>query len=163
MLSGSLPDELSCGDKLGFVDLSSNKLIGQLPSCLNSTSDKRYVKIGGNCFIRDSKDQREGSHCLISSKQSRGRDIAVEVAVISGAVLVMVLLGLGVLLLCKRCRSRTQEQHVLSKNVQANTPTGISSELLANASKFHIDQFIFLSFVQNPRHACPTHSVNFVV
>ncbi|XP_050270837.1 probable inactive leucine-rich repeat receptor-like protein kinase At3g03770 isoform X3 [Quercus robur] len=133
MLSGSLPDELSCGDKLGYVDLSSNKLIGQLPSCLNSTSDKRYVKIDGNCLSCDSKDQHEGSHCLINSKQSRGRDIAVVVAVISGAVLVMVLLGLGVLLLCKRCRSRTQEQHVLSKNVQDNTPTGISSELLANA------------------------------
>lgn len=164
MLSGSLPDELSCGDKLGYVDLSSNKLIGQLPSCLSSTSDKRYVKIGGNCLSRDSQDQHEGSHCLISSKQSRGRDIEVVVAVIGGAVLVMVLLGLGVLLLCKRCRSRrTQKQHVLSKNVQDNTPTGISSELLANASKFHVDQFIFLSFVQNPRHACPIHSVNFVV
>ncbi|KAF3960641.1 hypothetical protein CMV_014667 [Castanea mollissima] len=134
MLSGSLPDELSCGDKLGYVDLSSNKLIGQLPSCLNGTSDKRYVKIGGNCWSHDSQDQHEGSHCLISSKQSRGRDIAVLVAVISGAVLVMVLLGLGVLLLCKRCRTRrTQKQPVLSKNVQDNTPTGISSELLANA------------------------------
>ncbi|GMY13134.1 probable inactive leucine-rich repeat receptor-like protein kinase At3g03770 isoform X2 [Fagus crenata] len=137
MLSGSLPDELSCGGKLGYVDVSNNKLIGELPSCLSNTSDKRDVKFGGNCLSIDSQYQHKGSYCkeaLMNSKQSRGRYIAVAVAIISGAVLVIVLSAFGVLLLCRRYRSRrTHEQHLLSKNVQDNTPTGVSSELLASA------------------------------
>ncbi|KAF5457374.1 hypothetical protein F2P56_021478 [Juglans regia] len=137
MFSGSLLNELSCGGKLGFVDISSNKLIGGLPSCLRSTSGKVVVKFGGNCLSIDSQHQHQGSYCkeaLKRGKQSRGRDIAVVVGVIIGACLVMVLFVLGVLLSFKKCRSkRTREQHILPKIVHENMPTGVSSELLANA------------------------------
>ncbi|GLT54715.1 hypothetical protein SLA2020_278930 [Shorea laevis] len=136
-LSGSLPNEFSCGGKLGFVDLSSNKLIGGLPSCLNSTSDKRIVKFDGNCLSIDSQHQHQGSYCkeaIMRGKQSRGRDIAVIVALITGAVLLVVILAFGALFLCRKYRSRrTHEQHILPKIVQDNAPTGVSSELLANA------------------------------
>ncbi|KAG6716192.1 hypothetical protein I3842_04G035000 [Carya illinoinensis] len=141
MFSGSLPNELTCGGKLGFVDISSNKLIGGLPSCLRSTSGKVVVKCGGNCLSIDSQHQHQGLYCreaLNGGKQSRGRDIAVVVGVIIGACLVTVLFVLGVLLLFKKCRSkRTREQHILPKIVHENMPSGVSSELLANASKFN--------------------------
>ncbi|KAE8021351.1 hypothetical protein FH972_007249 [Carpinus fangiana] len=137
MLGGSLPNELSCGGKLGFVDLSSNKLIGGLPSCLNSTSDKRVVKFDGNCLFVDSQHQHQGSYCkeaVMRGKQSRGRDIAVTVALITGAVLLMVILAFGALFLSRKYRSRrAHEQHILPKILQENTPTGVSSEFLANA------------------------------
>ncbi|KAG6656625.1 hypothetical protein I3843_04G033500 [Carya illinoinensis] len=137
MFSGSLPNELTCGGKLGFVDISSNKLIGGLPSCLRSTSGKVVVKFGGNCLSIDSQHQHQGLYCreaLNGGKQSRGRDIAVVVGVIIGACLVTVLFVLGVLLLFKKCRSkRTREQHILPKIVHENMPSGVSSELLANA------------------------------
>lgn len=169
-LSGSLPNEFSCGGKLGFVDLSSNKMIGGLPSCLNSTSDKRIVKFDGNCLSIDSQHQHQGSYCkeaIMRGKQSRGRDIAVIVALITGAVLLVVILAFGALFLCRKYRSRrTHEQHILPKIVQDNAPTGVSSELLANASKFYGGQFILLLsslFVQNPKHFCPTYNVHFIV
>lgn len=159
MLGGSLPNELSCGGKLGFVDLSSNKLIGGLPSCLNSTSDKRVVKFDGNCLSVDSQHQHQGSYCkeaVMRGKQSRGRDIAVTLALITGAVLLMVILAFGALFLSRKYRSRrAHEQHILPKIVQENTPTGVSSEFLANASKFYGGQFILLlssSFVKNLKH-----------
>ncbi|KAG7985863.1 hypothetical protein I3843_03G048900 [Carya illinoinensis] len=136
VLSGSLPNELSCSGKLGFVDISSNKFMGRLPSCLSSNSDKVVVKFGENCLSIDSQHQHQGSYCeeaIKRGKQSKGRKIAVVVAVILGACLVMLLLVVGALLLCRKFSSRTHKQHILPKLVQENIPAGVSSELLANA------------------------------
>ncbi|KAL5864463.1 hypothetical protein ACOSQ3_001977 [Xanthoceras sorbifolium] len=136
MLSGSLPDHLSCGRKLGFVDISDNKLIGVLPPCLDSTSDKRVVKFGGNCLSTDVQHQHQESYCREASmsKQSRIREIGILVAIIGGAVLFVVLLGSVLLILCRRYCSRVKfEQHTRPKVVQDNPPTVVSSEVLANA------------------------------
>lgn len=137
-LSGTLPDQLDCGDKLGFVDISSNRLIGRLPSCLY-TSDNRVVKFDGNCLSIDSQHQHHDSYCkeaIIRGKQSRGTEFMVLVAAIIGGILVIVLLALGIFFLCKRNRARrTYEQHILPKAVQANSPSGVCSELITNASK----------------------------
>lgn len=139
MLSGSLPAHLSCGSKLGFVDISSNMFIGQLPACLGSMLDKRAVKFGGNCLSSDVQQQHQGSYCKeanMEGNHSRGREVGLLVAVIGGAILVMGLLALGVIYLCRRYRSRrTFEQNTFSKVMQDNIPTGVSSEVLANASK----------------------------
>jgi hypothetical protein len=139
MLSGSLPNHLLCGSKLGFVDLSSNKLIGGLPSCLGSMLDKRVVKFGGNCLSVDSQNQHQESYCNVANeegKQSRCRTVGILVAAIGGAVLVISLLALLVVFLRRRYRSRrTFKQNIISKVEQDNIPTGVSSEVLANASK----------------------------
>ncbi|KAJ9152754.1 hypothetical protein P3X46_026285 [Hevea brasiliensis] len=137
MLNGSLPNHLSCGGNLGFVDISTNKFIGGLPSCLGSMSNEREVKFGGNCLSTVSQNQHQMSYCEaanIESKQSRGRMVGILVAVVTGTVLVLVLLALGVLFLCRRYRSRrTFEQNIFPKVVQDNSTTGVSSEVLANA------------------------------
>ncbi|KAJ9129061.1 hypothetical protein P3X46_034170 [Hevea brasiliensis] len=137
ILSGSIPNSLSCGSNLGFVDISSNKLVGGLPSCLDGMSNKRAVKFGGNCLSVGSQNQLQESYCEtanIESKRSRGRMVGILVAVVTGTVLVLVLLALGVLLLCRRNRSgRKFEQNIFSKVVQDNSTTGVSSEVLANA------------------------------
>ncbi|KAH8519386.1 hypothetical protein H0E87_000972 [Populus deltoides] len=137
MLSGSLPNHLLCGSKLGFVDLSSNKLIGGLPSCLGSMLDKRVVKFGGNCLSVDSQNQHQESYCNVANeegKQSRCRAVGILVAAIGGAVLVISLLALLVVFLRRRYRSRrTFKQNIISKVEQDNIPTGVSSEVLANA------------------------------
>jgi hypothetical protein len=100
-------------------------------------------------------------------KQSRGSDIAVIVALVTGAVLLGVILAFGALFLFRKYRSRrTHEQHILPKIAQDNASTGVSSEFLANASKFYGGQFILLlssSFVQNRKHFLPTYNVNFIV
>lgn len=144
-LSGSLPEQLNCGEKLGFVDISSNKLIGGLPSCLYS-SDNRVTKYDWNCLSIDSQHQHQGSDCkeaIIRGKHSRGTEIVVVVAAIIGVVLVIVLLALGTLFLRKKKRTRRNyEQRILPKIVQANSPSGVCSELVTNASKLYI-HFLF--------------------
>ncbi|XVE67732.1 hypothetical protein DITRI_Ditri09bG0012200 [Diplodiscus trichospermus] len=134
MLSGSLPEHLACGSKLGFVDISSNKLAGELPSCLDTKSDKRLVKFGGNCLSIDGQPRHQGSHCEEANTRKRGRKIALLIAVIVGSVLLLVVLAFGVLILFRRCfPRRTFETHIRQKAVQDNTTTGVSLEVLANA------------------------------
>lgn len=140
VLSGSLPDLLFCGSKLGFVDISNNKLIGVLPSCLNSTSERRVVKYGGNCLSLDSLHQQRGSYCQESSmdgKKLRAWKVAVVGAVVIGLALVIVLSVLGVFLCRKYQLRKTSEHHLLPKTAQDNSTSGVSSELLANASKYY--------------------------
>uniref|UniRef100_A0A2C9U7U1 Protein kinase domain-containing protein n=1 Tax=Manihot esculenta TaxID=3983 RepID=A0A2C9U7U1_MANES len=137
MLTGALPQSLSCGSNLGFVDISSNKLIGGLPSCLDTMSNKRAVKFGGNCLSTGSQNQLQRSYCEAvdtQSKKSRGRMVAILVAVITGTVLVLVPLALGVVFWCRSFRSRrTFEQNIFPKAGQDNSTTGVSSKALENA------------------------------
>lgn len=137
LLSGSLPNNLKCGDQLGFVDISSNRLTGKLPSCLDSTSDKRLVKFGGNCFSLDTQYQHQESYCKeanIEGKHSGGRAIWVLIGVIGGTLAFIIFVALGLLIFCRRYRTREAfVQHTLPKVVQENSTSGISSEVLANA------------------------------
>ncbi|XP_068661350.1 probable inactive leucine-rich repeat receptor-like protein kinase At3g03770 [Aristolochia californica] len=136
-LSGSLPKGLHCSHSLGYVDISTNRLTGALPSCLSSRWDKRVVKFGGNCLSADRGHQNEESFCKEASegiRESRHKGIGALVGVIGGVVVVMFLAALAFLLFCRRyCSRGVAEQHLLPKALQANTPTGLSSELLANA------------------------------
>ncbi|KAM1130036.1 hypothetical protein ACFX2I_044768 [Malus domestica] len=137
MLSGAFPDKLKCGGELGFVDISNNKLIGDLPSCLGSTSGERVVQVNGNCLSVDSQHQHQVSYCrevLARNKHSRGRETVVLVAVVTGAVLVLLLLAFGVLSFCRRYRSRRTVEHNVFPEVEPDhSPNGYCSELVANA------------------------------
>lgn len=138
MLSGSLPDDLTCGDELGFVDIFSNMLIGRLPSCLSTTSQKRIGMFGGNCLSINTQHQHPESFCKVTTEKekSRGRSTAVLIGVIGGIVVVVVVLLTIVLLALRRRYSSREEavvQHTLPKLVQQNAPSGMSLELFANA------------------------------
>lgn len=139
MLSGSLPDNLTCGDELGFVDISGNRLIGRLPSCLSSMSQKRIGIFGGNCLSINTQRQHPESFCevTVEKEKSRRRSIAVLIGVIGGIVVVVVLLTIFFLALRRRYSLRKEAvvQHTLPKLVQQSAPSGMSLELLANASK----------------------------
>ncbi|KAJ4841643.1 hypothetical protein Tsubulata_034074 [Turnera subulata] len=139
-MSGSFPEHLHCGSKLGFVDISSNKFSGGLPSCLDSVSDsKREVKFGGNCLSLESENQHKGPYCKeanVEEKKPRSIAVGVLAAGIAGTIIVLGLLAFGMIFFCRRYRTkRTFEQNIISKVVQDNTPvpTGVSSEVLANA------------------------------
>ncbi|RDY13334.1 putative inactive leucine-rich repeat receptor-like protein kinase, partial [Mucuna pruriens] len=137
VLSGALPDKLNCGSKLGFVDISSNKLSGELPSCLANTSDSRVVRYGGNCLSVDSQNQHRGSYCKEPRsgwKNFKTWKVAAAMAIIVGLVIVLLVCGV---FLWKKCHSRkATRQGVLLKIIQDNSSTGVSSEILANASKY---------------------------
>nr|KYP63372.1 putative LRR receptor-like serine/threonine-protein kinase At1g14390 family [Cajanus cajan] len=134
-LSGPLPHDLKCGSKLGFVDISSNKLKGELSSCLIRTSGRIVVKYGGNCLSVDSQPQRRGTYCKESSsgrKNFLNWKIAAAVAMI--IVIILVLSALGVLFYRKyHSREMYNRHEMLLKAVQDNSTTGVSSELLASA------------------------------
>lgn len=139
MLSGSLPGNLTCGDELGFVDISSNRLTGRLPSCLSSTSQKRIGMFGGNCLSSNTQHQHPESFCkvIMEKKKTRKRSTAVLIGVIGGIAFVVVLLTIFLLVLRRRYSAREEAvvQHTLPKLVQQSAPSGMSLELLANASK----------------------------
>ena len=138
MLSGSIPQKLKCGSKLGFVDISSNMLSGLLPSCLESTSDRRVVRFGANCLSVNSQAQKNGSYCKESgSRKTKFWRWEIDAAIAIIVVVFLLLLAFGVLFY-RKCHSREICRHeMLPKNVQDNnSTTGVSSELLASASKY---------------------------
>lgn len=137
VLSGSLPHKLKCGSKLGFVDVSSNKLNGVVPSCLASTSDRRVVRYGGNCLSTNSQPQKQGSYCkgIGSGRKKLWRwEMAAAIAIL--IVVVLALIAFGVFFYRKYHSREIYRHEMLPKVVQDNSTTGVSSELLASASKY---------------------------
>ncbi|KAF8106283.1 hypothetical protein N665_0145s0093 [Sinapis alba] len=139
-LSGKLPLNLTCGGKLGFVDLSNNRLIGTPPRCLAGSSGERVVKLGGNCLsINSSHDQHQEFLCEEAETERKHLHGRTLVAVISGAVLVLALVALGLLLLCARrsgcccCSGRKSVPQTRLKVLTDNSHTSLSSEVLASA------------------------------
>ncbi|XP_057437475.1 probable inactive leucine-rich repeat receptor-like protein kinase At3g03770 isoform X2 [Lotus japonicus] len=150
LLSGSLPHKLKCGSKLGFVDISSNKFNGMLPSCLASTTNGRVVRYSGNCLSLLSQPQKRGSYCEESSsgrmKFWRWIIIAAAAAVI--IIVVLVLLALGICFYRKHHSREIYRHEMMSKAVQDNSTTGVSSEFLASAR--FISQTVKLGTQANP-------------
>ncbi|KAL9157372.1 hypothetical protein ABFS82_08G000900 [Erythranthe guttata] len=136
-LSGSISNHLKCGDALSLVDLSDNRLTGELPSCLDF--DNRIVKIGGNCFSIDARNQHPAEYCKDIIGKGKGRYTMKEIAILGGVIggvviIVVILLVAGLVFFCKRRRiQQTLVQHIAPKVKQDDPPSGISSELLANA------------------------------
>ncbi|KAL9156282.1 hypothetical protein ABFS82_09G065300 [Erythranthe guttata] len=140
LLSGSVPMDLRCGDELEFVDISNNRLTGNLPSCLRSSTKKRVVKIGGNCLSIDTEHQHSETYCSEkhsdNEKSSHGKNnLGILIGVISGIGVVILILGFGFLVLCRKfCSQGSSEQHLLHKSVQDNSVTGgFTAEILTNA------------------------------
>ncbi|PHT89724.1 hypothetical protein T459_04837 [Capsicum annuum] len=138
VLSGSLPEHLICGSELGFVDISDNRLLGMVPSCLNASSDKRIVKVSGNCLSVDTQYQHSESYCKqasLAKKQTTGKEIAILVGVVGGALILVVFLAVVLLFFCRRSQHTRHDvdRYMFPKVVQDNVQPNISAELLANA------------------------------
>jgi hypothetical protein len=145
MLSGSLLSSLTCSSTLGFVDLSTNRLTGDLPSCLNGNLNNKVVKFDGNCFRVDPAHQHEDKYCQ-QSHNGRGskKDVGLVVTVV-GILFVILVLSLLLMASNKRsCQKVLAEQQIQQKHTQDNLLSGMSSELLVNASK-SFQSFIVLS------------------
>ncbi|KAK6924706.1 LOW QUALITY PROTEIN: Serine-threonine/tyrosine-protein kinase, catalytic domain, partial [Dillenia turbinata] len=122
MLSGSL----SCGGQLSYVDISNNKFTGGLPSCLNSATNSRVLKLGGNCLSTNVQDQHLQSYCVelkVKGKESGSgsRDLGVLVGVLGGIFVVSVFLAIGDI------------GRALIASVQDNSAAGLSSVILTSA------------------------------
>ncbi|XP_021775921.1 probable inactive leucine-rich repeat receptor-like protein kinase At3g03770 isoform X1 [Chenopodium quinoa] len=132
-LSGSLPIHLACGKKLEFADLSNNRLIGEIPWCLNKITAQFY----GNCLTAGGVNQHPESYCAKMQQKKNNysaKSALALVGVIGGIVAVVGLLAFGILVIYRKyCPRGCQEQSLLQKQVQENSVTGVTSEILANA------------------------------
>ncbi|PNY05610.1 putative inactive LRR protein kinase [Trifolium pratense] len=130
MLSGTLQNDIKCGHNLRFVDISNNRFVGDFPSSLINVSENRVVKSDGNCLSGSLKHQHAVSYCT----KTKSHQVGFFVGVIVGILVIIVLLGLCIVVTCKRYYSKgISEQHLLHKSVQDSFSTGFSSELIANA------------------------------
>lgn len=137
VLSGSFPSHLNCGGELGFVDISDNRLVGGLPSCLNTISDKRIVKVAGNCLSLDTQYQHSDGYCKQANsdkKRITGKVIVILAGVIGGIVIVLVFLLVVLLIFRRRPQACNMVDKLMPRKVvQCNKQPGAPSELLANA------------------------------
>ncbi|KAH0888207.1 hypothetical protein HID58_050636, partial [Brassica napus] len=140
-LSGKLPVDLTCGGKLGFVDLSNNRLVGTIPGCLGGSSGERVVKLGGNCLsINGVHEQHQELLCEEAEAKRKGfqsRKIGTLVAVVSGAVLVLVLFAFGLLMLCTKRRSCccSKDKSVPQARLKAVTDNNTQTRLISQTAK----------------------------
>lgn len=133
VLSGSLSEKVVCGSKLGYVDISKNKLSGELPSCLANNSNSRVVRFGRNCLSFDYQNQQRGSYCEESGFGWK-KFMVWKVVVIVGLAIVLLVSSV---LLCKKYQLKKKDREdLLPKTVQDNSSNGVSSQILANASKY---------------------------
>ena len=136
MLSGSLSSSLTCSSTLGFVDLSTNRFTGDLPACLNGNMNNKVVKFDGNCFSADPAHQHEAKYCHQSHKgRGLNQDDGLVITVVGILFIVLVLSLLLIASNKKSCQKVLAEQQFLRKHKQDNSTSGMSSELLVNASK----------------------------
>ncbi|XP_004500660.1 probable inactive leucine-rich repeat receptor-like protein kinase At3g03770 isoform X2 [Cicer arietinum] len=136
MLSGPLQNHVKCGHNLSFVDISNNRLVGDLPSSLRNVSENQVVvKSDGNCLSGSSvHHQHAVSYCTEANGKKKPYRVGVFVGVIVGILVVIVVLGLCIVVTCKKYYSKgISEQHLLHKAVQDSYSAGFSSELIANA------------------------------
>jgi Leucine-rich repeat (LRR) protein len=135
MLSGSLSNSLTCSSTLGFVDLSTNRLTGDLPACLNSNLNNKVIKFDGNCLNDDPVHQHEVKYCQKSYNGRGGKDVGLVVTVV-GILFIVLVLSLVLMAANKRsCKNVLAERQFLPKHTQDSLTSGMSSELLADASK----------------------------
>ncbi|XP_051140666.1 probable inactive leucine-rich repeat receptor-like protein kinase At3g03770 [Andrographis paniculata] len=137
-LGGSLPGSLTCGDALSLVDVSNNRFTGELPGCLNTNGENRVVRVSGNCFSKDAENQHPAAYCKDLNKGGKGstmREISILASVVGGVVVIVAIVFVVGLLVFRRrqCRRESFVLHVAPKVKQDHSPSGISSELFANA------------------------------
>ncbi|XP_047956817.1 probable inactive leucine-rich repeat receptor-like protein kinase At3g03770 isoform X2 [Salvia hispanica] len=151
LLTGKLPD-LSSLSSLQLLDLRENGLdselpplpkglanvfLSHLPNCLDTAADNRIVKISGNCFSADARDQHSAAYCkdVEGKGRSRTREIVILAGVIGGIVVVVIILLLvGLMFFCKRHQTQhSVVQHIAPKVKQDEPPSGISPDLITSA------------------------------
>jgi hypothetical protein len=118
------------------VDLSTNRFTGDLPACLNGNINNKVVKFDGNCFSADPAHQHEAKYCQQSHKgRGSNKDVGLVITVV-GILFIVLVLSLVLMASNKRsCQKVLAEQQFLQKHKQDNSTSGMSSELLVNASK----------------------------
>ena len=162
--TGMLFGYQSCSDELEFVDLSSNLLTGNLPTCLKSDSKKRVVLYGRNCLATGEQNQHPFSFCRNEAlavgiiphrkKQKRAAKAALVLGTIGG-ILGGISIFCLVFLVVRRLNSKKATKTPPTRLIAENASTVYSSKLLSDASKslppslslsypFFADSFTFI-------------------
>lgn len=142
--TGMLFGYQSCNDELEFVDLSSNLLTGNLPTCLKSDSKKRVVLYGRNCLATEEQNQHPLSFCRnealavgIIPHRKKQKQAAKAVLVLGtiGGILGGIILVCLVFLVVRRLKAKKATKPPPTRLIAENASTVYSSKLLSDASK----------------------------
>ena len=135
-----------------FVDLSSNRLTGDLPSCLSPSSNESVIKYAGNCLSHSGEEQHPYSFChnealavnVMPRKQegkSSRRGVVLVASLMGGILGGIAVCGLIFIATTKLYLRRTVKappaRLILEKVTPANT-----IKMLSDASKM-ISSFCF--------------------
>ncbi|KAK9282780.1 hypothetical protein L1049_011001 [Liquidambar formosana] len=129
--TGILFQNMSCNAELVFVDLSSNLLTGDLPTCLQSESNSRVILYTKNCMSNGDQEQLPFSSChnealaveILPPKQRKRREFAK--AALASSILGGVAAGIALVSLASLVMKRVSTE---TKNTKKMPPTRIISE-----------------------------------
>ncbi|PUZ36649.1 hypothetical protein GQ55_9G054900 [Panicum hallii var. hallii] len=160
--TGTLSDKTPCGDNLQFVDLSLNRLMGSVPTCLRSPDRKpdMVVLASTNCLDDSDGSQRPPPFCqnqalavgIVPGKEKK--NIARQAGVVAGivmAVLVAVsVVGFIVFLRVRKAAMKGSKARTLATSEEESSSTGYPSKLLADAR--YISQTVKLGALGIPSY-----------
>lgn len=148
--TGVLLQNMSCNADLAFVNLTSNYLVGKLPSCLVSGSKESMVvaMYSGNCLSNDDAKQHPAEFChkeaLAVEVMPRREKLkvpsnskpVVALSVGGGIFGVVAIIGL-VSLFVKRIYGKDNVKKTSTRLITENASTVNTAKMLSNASKFY--------------------------
>ncbi|TVU44660.1 hypothetical protein EJB05_04107 [Eragrostis curvula] len=164
--TGLLSDKTPCGDNLRFVDLSSNLLLGSVPTCLRSPDRKpdAVVLVSENCLDVDSSDgsQHSSPFCqnqalavgIVPGKQRK--NIAGQAGFVAGIVAAIVIavliVGFMVFFAVRKASVKGAKARAPAMLVDDNSSTsnGYPSKLFADAR--YISQTVKLGALGIPSY-----------
>lgn len=143
--TGMLFGNQSCSPVLEFVDLSSNLLIGTVPSCLVSNYKDKVFLYAMNCLATRKQKQHPLQFCrnealavgILPEKKKQKQVFKAFLALaILGGAFGSILLVLVIFLIYRRINSRViKKSSTRSITENASTGTGYASKLLCDASE----------------------------
>lgn len=163
-LTGLLFKNMTCNSELAFVNLSSNLLSGDLPTCLKRDSKSTVVLYSGNCLVNEDQTQHPSYLCHNEAlavripppseekhRRTYGKHVVASSAVggIVGAIAVVGLAFMAAKKFYSEHTTKTPQTRLISDTVSAvNT-----AKLLSDASKFKFSNFFYF-FIYKYFYSC---------
>lgn len=145
--TGAFQTNTTCTGNLRFVDISHNHLIGNLPSCIRSSSSNLTVISSWNCLSGGNLGyQFPNSACRKEALavdpprrnqlQESSSKLGLIIGVVAGMVGVVVVLGLLALAIFRKSRQTKSETNIFDQGLGAHkSPLHCSSMPISEASK----------------------------
>uniref|UniRef100_A0A0A9D336 Protein kinase domain-containing protein n=1 Tax=Arundo donax TaxID=35708 RepID=A0A0A9D336_ARUDO len=146
--TGTLSDRAPCGDNLWFIDLSSNLLMGSVPTCLTSPDRKpdKVVLVTANCLDNGDGSQHPSPICQTQAlavgivpgkeRKSIGEQAGFVAGVVAAVLVAVLVIGVMVFFAVRKVTAKGAKERALATSVEehaSSASSGYPSKLLADA------------------------------